>query len=124
MKRFKFVAIMILIVVLMATLLSCLCTVANRQIYPEDGIWYCDELQLYINFGFNQTSKAIIDGEEIQCEANHMGDSLNITVVRLYDESTPENRVLFPGEYVSLKDNELVLRHRDTRVEYTFVRIE
>ena len=124
MKKYKLIVIILLIVVLLATLFGCKNTLFNRCIYPEDGIWYCDELQLSLNFGFNQISIANIDGEEIKCEANHMGDSLNITVVRLYDESTPENRVLFPGEYVSLKDNKLVLRHRDTKVEYTFVRIE
>ena len=52
-----------------------------------------------------------------------MKDSLSITIERLYD-FTWANHIIFSGEYVSLKGNELVLRNCDTNVEYTFVRIE
>ena len=96
---------------------------SNQRIYPEDGIWYCEELQIYLHFDREAISKAIIDGEEVDCAGCYMKDSISITIERLYD-FTWENQIIFSGEYVSLKGSELVLRNRDTKVEYTFVKIE
>ena len=124
MKKIKLVVIPLLVLLIPMLLYSCLYEFSDRRIYPEDGIWYCDELQLYIHFGRNKTSTAIINGEEIDCDALYMDDSLSITVERKYNESTSENRVIFPGEFVSLKENKLVLCHRDTKKEYVFVRIQ
>lgn len=121
MKKNKVIIIVLLISFII--LMLCICTY-DSQLYPEDGVWYCEELQIYIDFGPGQISKAIIDGEEIDCEIHHRSDSLSITIVRLYSESTPENRVLFPGKFISQKGNELILCDRDTKVEYTFVKIE
>ena len=124
MKIRKYHIIALAAILIFALFLGCIYIITSQRIYPEGGIWYCEDLQMYINFDYAGISKAIVDGEEIDCEANYMSDSLYITVERLYHESTPENRIMFPGEYVSLKGNELVLRNRYTKVEYVFVQQE
>ena len=47
-----------------------------------------------------------------------------VYVVFSSKDSTVINKCEFAGYFVSLKDNELVLRGRDTNAEYTFVKIE
>ena len=123
MKKGKIIVILLIILVV-TVIFGHLYAFSNRKIYPEDGIWYCKELQIYLNFGHNEISTAIIDGEAIDCTAGHMDNSLYITVKRLHYDPNLNNRVIFPGEYVSLNDTELVLCHRDTKVKYTFKKTE
>ena len=107
-----------------AIVFGCIYALSNRRIYPESGMWYCDELQITINFDYNGISKAIIDGKETDCVACYHDDSKNITIEYVYTGVARNDRIIFPGEFVSLKNNELVLTHRDTQVNYTFFKLE
>ena len=124
MKKVKTVAKIILIILIIALFFHCAYEIYTQRIYPEGGMWYCEELQIYINFDDDGMSKAIVDGEEIDCRAIYYDSSSLITINRVYDGVAYDNQQEFAGYFVSLKDNELVLRGRDTNVEYTFVKIE
>ena len=124
MKKVKIVAKIILIILVVALFSHCAYEIYTQRIYPEGGMWYCEELQIYINFDDAGISKAIVDGEEIDCRACYFDASTLITINRAYDDVAYNEQCEFAGYFVSLKDNELVLRDRDTKVEYTFVKIE
>lgn len=121
MKKLKLITIVLLALFITTILYSCLCVIPKMRIYPENGIWYCKERQIYLNFGFDEVSKAIIDEKEVDCAAYYYKDSPYITIERLYD-FTWENKIIFSGYFVSLNDNELVLCDRDTGVDYAFIR--
>ena len=123
MKKGKII-ILLSVVLVILIIFGYLYAFSTRRIYPDAGIWYCEELQLYLNFGYNEKSIAIIDGNEIECTAGHMDNSLYITVKRLHYDSNSNEGIIFPGEYVSLNDSELILCHRYTKVEYIFIRVE
>ena len=122
MKKKKLITFILLIVLTITVFFAFLHAFAYQRIYPEDGTWYCAELNIYLNFGRKAISKAIIAGEEIDCIACFLQDSSDITVERIDDDNNTD--VIFTGKFVSLKNNKLVLRHRQTQVEYTFIRID
>lgn len=122
MKKVKVVIFLLSIILIIAMIFTCVYIFVFQRIYPESGTWYCEDLQIYINFDYEGTSKAIIDGEEIDCRALYFDASELITINRVYDDIAYE--AVFAGLFVSLKDNELILCDRDTKVEYTFVKIE
>ena len=122
MKKYKYFFALLAVVLILATFFSCVYIFVYQRIYPEGGTWYCEELQISINFDYDGTSKAIIDGEEIACRALYFDASELITVNRVYDDIAYE--AVFAGLFVSLKDNELILCDRDTKVEYVFVKQE
>ena len=124
MKKVKIVAKIILVILVVALFSHCAYEIYTQRIYPEGGMWYCEELQIYINFDGDGMSKAIVDGEEIDCRALYEDSSSLIRVNRVYDDVVYIGQCEFAGYFVSLKDNELVLRGRDTNAEYTFVKIE
>ena len=124
MKKIKWIAIGLLIILIIVIVASCVYEGAFRQYFPEEGVWYCAELQIYLNFAPNKKDKAIIDGEEVVCMAYYMFNSTHIRIDRWDPEDEIENDTIFEGRSVSLKDNTLVLRHHITQVEYNFVRIE
>ena len=122
MKKYKYFFALLAVVLILATFFSCVYAITSYRIYPEGGTWYCEELQISINFDYDGTSKAIIDGEEIACRALYFDASELITVNRVYDDIAYE--AVFAGLFVSLKDNELILCDRDTKVEYVFIKQE
>lgn len=124
MKKYKFFNILLAGILILATFFSCVYAITSYRIYPEGGTWYCEELQISINFDYDGTSKAIIDGEEIACRALYFDASELITINRVYNDVAYIEQCEFAGYFVSLKDNELVLRDRDTKVEYVFIKQE
>lgn len=112
------------VVLILATFFSCVYIFVFQRIYPEGGTWYCEDLQIYINFDYEGTSKAIIDGEEIACRAVYLDASELITINRVYNDVAYQNQTVFAGLFVSLKDKELILCDRDTKVEYVFIKQE
>ena len=121
----KRLLLFLLVFILIAALvIGCIYWLSNRRIYPEGGMWYCEELQISINFDHNGISKAVIDEKAYDCTAGHLDDSLYITVKLLHNDPDFDSQVVFPGEFVSLKGNELILCDRDTKVKYSFIRMD
>ncbi len=96
------------------------------QWMPTEGVWYCDELQISLSFDENIMSFAIIDGQKVICVADNNRGSEVISV--LCQENNIDQFYLgesiFTGEYVSLKDNQLVLREYHKENIYTFLRVQ
>ena len=127
MKKFRFVVLLTLSIFTAVLFSGCQNRLFDdRRIFPEEGVWYCEELQITLNFEKNATSKAIVNGEEIECVAGFMSGSTTITVScqDFNTELMHMGEIIFPGEYVSSSDIELLLRHQYSKEVYTFVRIE
>lgn len=98
----------------------------DTQWMPTEGVWYCDELEISLSFDENTMSFATIDGQKVKCVVDDMPGSDVVSVL------CQENNIahislgesIFTGEYVSLKDNQLVLREYHTENIYTFLKVQ
>lgn len=96
------------------------------EFYPEEGQWYCEELQLMLAFGDSKECYIVVDGEKITCGCGSDPGSRFLSVGS-QDEETTRYRLgeeIFGGEFVKLEGNELTIRESKSGQEYTFVRID
>ena len=95
----------------------------REQYFPEDGVWYCEELEMQMSFETDVESYATVEQTRISCCTGYERGSDRITV---YCQSfdNPYYKVgeaVFTGEHVSLEERQLVLRADDGR-DYVFER--
>ena len=92
---------------------------------PEEGVWYCDELQLQLSFEEEVESCVIVDENQKKCMLVNEQYSKILSVYCFKDENEffDEAEMVFSGERVSLTDEEFVLRTEDGE-KYVFVRID
>ena len=121
----KRLLLFLLIFILIAALvIGCIYWLSNRRIYPEGGMWYCEELQISINFDHKGISKAVIDGKEIDCAACYFDASELITIDAIHNGIIQGDQIIFAGLFDSLNGDELILCDRDTNVKYSFIRMD
>lgn len=95
---------------------------------PQEGIWYCEELKLQINFEQKTQSNAyiLVDGEKILCQGGNDRGSPYLYVVcaeTRYAADYP-NGIVFSGEVISHNDEAFIAQELDTGAEYTFFRTD
>lgn len=95
------------------------------QFFPEDGIWYCEELQIQAAFGETGETFIVVEGEKIDCvwENDPGSEWLNIISQDRDTKVFKLGESVFSGTYVRLDETRLVLRDPDSGQEYTFVKI-
>lgn len=92
---------------------------------PKEGIWYCEDLAIWMNFDNNGISYAIIDGIKIRCCVSYERGSGDISVI--YQELTNVLPDYFVGESVwdglcvGLEDGHLQVKGEDGKI-YLFIR--
>lgn len=130
MKSVKCVLAWMLITMLIASLAYVVFVLVAEPTYkvwrPEDGVWYCEELQMQLSFEKGQRSYVVLDGTNIVCACENARGSKDILVlcqqnnVRGYEIGD----LIFGGRYVDMSDDTFVLRDKESQKIYTFVRIE
>lgn len=122
----------VLIVMLSVLLLLSSCTGPARTAYPmpDEGTWYCSELEVYLVFDReNQVCKpstAIINGEEITCICS---SELYTQYISLICQETGVPGVglgdsLYWWTLIEYSDTEMLLEDYETGQQYSFLRVE
>lgn len=96
-----------------------------QQWAPEEGVWYCRELQIQMSFDEEVNSYAVIDNDTVLCAAGYERGSEYITV-GIQEENVPGYSLgekIFFGKYVARTENEYIVEEVSSGIEYTFERI-
>ena len=119
----KFKVIMIYSIVL--CFFSCIgCT--PDQYEPENGVWYCDELQIQLSYDVGKECYAIINGEKIKAACGS-DRGVSRLCVSIQQEDHPEynmGETFFEAEIINLNEHEFVVYDEQTQREYIFYRIK
>ena len=115
--------VILCIIGLMLTLVQC----KPDQQFPEEGFWYCEELQILLCPGMDsagQYAYAFIDGEKRSCALYTDYGNIYFGIGYMYEvDGTLEYTSLYRGEWISFNDECIVTRDRQTQIEYVFVRV-
>ena len=118
----KLTLLVLLFLVLILSIVSC----EPAAYFPEEGIWYCRELQIQISGDRPVDCWIISEGEKIQCTWGSDRGSKWMSV-GCQDPKTERyhmGEVVFGGEFVSLDDNALMILEPVSNKEHTFIRVE
>ena len=135
-----------LLVLLVFVMLSG-CVHVCKKYTPEEGLWYCEELQAQMNFTIDpnmpevdatsdmdevlkyvvdrEDNYVMVDGEKISCDwssYNH-SDRIHIVSQDSDTEAYEMGELIYELWVVSLSDTQYVLKDEDGK-EYTFVRTD
>lgn len=91
--------------------------------FPEEGQWYCEELQLMVPFDSSLECYIIKNGEKIICGCgNDRGSSwLSVCCQDEDQEYYVLGEEVFGGEFVKLEENILIIFEPQSGREYTFI---
>lgn len=91
---------------------------------PQEGDWFCEELQIQISFDDGE-SYFVYDGEKIQCDCiNDRGSKSFFVISQAFDiDDLPVGTELFSAEYVELTDSIFTVKEESTGIEYIFVKV-
>lgn len=95
------------------------------QWVPEDGIWYCEELQMQLAFEKDSETYTIINGEKIICVWENNRGSTHLMVACMDEDSSESSwgEDILSCEYVELTENQFVVKEVSSGEEYIFVRL-
>jgi len=94
---------------------------------PDQGLWYCEKLQMQLCFQYNRDirSNALIEGIPVVCDINTYAGTYRLCVIN-QDESGKIDGVgskIFEGEMVSLDEESYIVQNRIGE-SFTFGRVE
>lgn len=119
-KRFTLILAICLILILLTG-----CTTHSKKV-PKEGIWYCNELQIWIDFDTGTNTFAEIDDIKATCTILNDRGSSHISVCYQDQNKIPGYKMgdaVFEGKCRSLSDNDLYIEDGNGNV-YHFVRID
>lgn len=99
------------------------CTYSNWM--PEDGLWYCEELQMQITFTEDECF-VMKDGQKIACICENDKSSMWFSVLCSQQdlEDYPIGTELFSAKRISLSGDTFVVMEEHTKTQYTFIKVE
>jgi len=123
-RKFMFVGILLVLVGALTACLPVPISLIPINWMPEDGVWYCEELQIQLSFEEDVDSYVIVNGERKKCSWCNEQYSRILWVDFDEDDDGYLDDFYFSGERVSLDDgdDEFVLRTEEGE-EFVFVRI-
>ena len=128
MKYLRHLAVCMLLLFSLCTLLCC-CTFPIYEPvikiwYPEDGVWYCEELKIQLSFDDNQDTFMEKDGIKIRCRWENHPNSPELLVLCQGSNTFGYKLgdVVFSGQFIELTNNKLVVEDSQTGEQYTFIR--
>lgn len=117
----------ILVIVCVMLLIGCKPHINNMDynsqiLFPEDGTWYCKELQFTLRLEQNAISEIIVDGTPVSCVAGYYADSPSFYIMsgEVKDGVFVMEKYIFLLEYISSTKTELVLRDTENQTNYVF----
>lgn len=91
------------------------------QVVPESGIWFCEELQITVDFGTGDCS-ALMGENIVHCElGNHRGSKyFSVVIADVSSEEFEIGETVFSGECIYYDAERMVVKDGKTGTEYTF----
>ena len=110
------------ILLILAVLISLFCFPARSL--PEEGEWYCPELDLKLSFSIHGKTLLSHNGEEVLCirAVEHGSTWIDIICDETGNPNFAFGEAVFSGEILKLKNNLFIIQSSNG-VEYTFRRI-
>lgn len=109
-------------IILSIFLLSC----TPAQFFPKEGIWYCSELEMQLDFQDETSCFLIYEREKVICALGYERGSSWLSV-GCQDPNTTHfmlGEEVFGAEFVSLESDRLVLLEAKTGTEYCFLKVQ
>lgn len=96
------------------------------QYEPEDGVWFCEELQIQLSYEQDAQSFVIRDGEQIICAC---GSDRGVPYIYVSCQETNNSiyslgEEIFYAKIIELSETELLVCDEETMRQYTFTRLE
>lgn len=114
--------LIILAIVLAASLVVFSGCVEYKNWMPQDGPWFCEELQLQISFSYGD-SYAVIGETQVRCDCiNDPGSKSFFVITQEESDGLEIGTCLLEAEYVELTDSVFVVKECRTGTIYTFLR--
>lgn len=110
------------ILLIFAVLISLFCFPARSL--PEEGEWYCEDLNMKLSFSINRNTLLSHNGEEVLCirAVEHGSTWIDIICDEIGNPNFAFGEAVFSGEILKLKNNLFIIQSSNG-VEYTFRRI-
>ena len=110
------------ILLILAVLISVFCFPARSL--PEEGEWYCSELDMNLSFSIHCKTLLSHNGEEVLCirAVEHGSTWIDIICDETGNPNFAFGEAVFSGEILKLKNNLFIIQSSNG-VEYTFRRI-
>ena len=102
------------------------CTQEKTVYGPDNGIWYCDDLDMLVSCERNYQSYMVRNGEKVVCEAR-IGSGFGHLAVRAQHIGHPIYKLgeeVFYGKILSLDHSKLIVGDDNSGKKYVFSRVE
>lgn len=97
----------------------------NKTILPKEGVWYCEELEISLNFDATENSTAVIEGIPVRCTFGAEHGSNTIFVGYLSSDvpipGYKKGESFFGGTCISVKKGRMCIRSIEDDIAYWFV---
>lgn len=93
---------------------------------PEDGIWYCAELQIQLSYEQDVEGFIVKNGEKIltTCGSDQGVKKVFVLCSQEKHPDYPWGELMFSAEIISLDEESLVVYDEQTDKSYIFMRID
>ena len=90
---------------------------------PQDGPWFCEDLQIQITFSYGDCY-AIIDETQVHCDCiNYQGSKCFFVTTQEPATGVPMGTCLLEAEYIQLTDDTFTVKEYHTGTIYTFIKV-
>lgn len=96
------------------------------QYEPENGVWYCEELQIQLSYDVGKECFIVINGEKIAAACGS-DRGVNRLVVSSQQANHPDyymGETIYEAEIISLNEQEFVVYDEQAQREFVFYRVE
>ena len=116
--------IQVLVLFMLFTVLCAGCTA--KQYEPEDGIWYCEELEMQLSYDKDGQSYVVENGEKIicACGSDKGVPYLFVSIQEVHHSSYSLGEEIFCAKIISVSETEFVVYDENNERQYIFSRID
>lgn len=123
-KKFLWGSVLLVFTFLFPLIFTGIPIMSNKEFYPQNGNWYCEELKLQLSFENPQDCFIYIENEKITCGCgSDKGSSWMSVGCQEYTSHFELGEEVFGGEFIKWEGNELVIFEPESKKEYTFIQV-
>lgn len=117
-RKYRLISLAIIVIILSAC--------EPVDFFPEDGKWYCAELNMQLDFGETMNCFIMKDNKAMRCACGSDRGSkwLSVSCQEVNCEYCKLGEEVFLASFVSLDDAQLILQDAKQEHTYVFIRIE
>lgn len=114
------------IIVVLAQIVGSIVVPIHGTCVPQEGVWYCKELNLTLSFERETSSTYFVDGNIVLCqyENERWTNDIYVTCKKSNNSTFEVGDKVFSGTCVELSDQVLIIREDISREKYVFIRTD